>query len=96
MEFYISDEVKLTYMDQILTLDLGNCGSGRNVRKAPADELTDITLFADTSSLELFINKGSQVFTTRVYGRGKKASLTGLCNAKIQVYEMSGYEYDRI
>ena len=96
MEFYISDEVKLTYRDQILTLDLGNCGSGRSIRKAPADELTDITLFADTSSLELFINKGSQVFTTRVYGRGKKASLTGLCNAKIQVYEMSGYEYDRI
>ena len=61
-----------------------------------AEELTDLTLFADTTSLELFINKGSQVFTTRVYGKQGKAGLKGQCDARIQVYEMSGYEYGRI
>ena len=96
MEFSISDGVKLTYMDHVLTLDLGNCGSGRTIRKVWIEELTDLTLFADTTSLELFINKGSQVFTTRVYGKQGKAGLKGQCDARIQVYEMSGYEYGRI
>ena len=96
MEFSISDEVKLTYMDHVLTLDLGNCGSGRTIRKVWIEELTDLTLFADTTSLELSINKGSQVFTTRVYGKQGKAGLKGQCDARIQVYEMSGYEYGRI
>ena len=44
MEFSISDEVKLTYMDHVLTLDLGNCGSGRTIRKVWIEELTDLTL----------------------------------------------------
>lgn len=34
-------------MDHVLTLDLGNCGSGRTIRKVWIEELTDLTLFAD-------------------------------------------------
>ena len=95
LEFNISDSVKVTYEDKVLTLDMGECGSGRTIRKVQADELTDITLFADTTSLEIFVNEGSQVFTTRVYGRKGSAVLAGDCRGEIKISEMKGFEYKR-
>ena len=93
LEFFISDSVKLIYEDNVLTLDMGECGSGRTIRKVQIDDLTDLTLFADTTSLELFINGGSQVFTTRVYGRKGNAVFAGDCRAKIHIWKMKGFEY---
>ncbi len=95
LELCIGDSIKLVYKDTILTLDMGDCGSGRTVRKAVLDQLRNITLFADTTSLEFFINEGSQVFTTRVYGRKDKAVFTGNCKAQIQIWKMNGFEMKR-
>lgn len=42
-------------------------GCGRGKRTVEMSELSDIRIFVDTSSVEVFINGGEEVFTTRYY-----------------------------
>lgn len=60
--------------DQLLTLSLGASGYGRKERKTTIENLTNLHIFSDTSSLELFVNDGEKVFTTRTYPTPKKGS----------------------
>lgn len=46
---------------------MGESGRGRKQRFAKVEELSDITIFSDTSAIEIFINNGETVLTTRVY-----------------------------
>ncbi|MFR9257075.1 MAG: GH32 C-terminal domain-containing protein [Merdibacter sp.] len=50
-----------------VTLDITACGCGRTTRSVHLAQLHDLHLFSDTSSLEVFLNEGSEVFTTRIY-----------------------------
>lgn len=45
----------------------GENGYGRRKRMLPMDQLSQLQIFSDTSSLEIFINDGDAVFTSRVY-----------------------------
>lgn len=63
----LSEEIRLTYQDQLFTLDITACGCGRTTRSVHLAQLHDLHLFSDTSSLEVFLNEGSEVFTTRIY-----------------------------
>ena len=42
-------------------------GRGRTCRKARIEELRDIRIFVDTSLVEIYINGGETVFTSRFY-----------------------------
>ena len=42
-------------------------GAGRNKRKAKVSELNNIRILADTSAVELYLNDGEIVFSTRYY-----------------------------
>ena len=64
----IRDDVTLSYQNGLLTLDMGNSGSGRTRRSVLLEQLTALRIFSDTTSLEIFVNNGLEVFTTRVYG----------------------------
>lgn len=46
---------------------MNKSGSGRGVKHIKIPEMNNMTLFSDTSSLELFINDGAYAFTTRIY-----------------------------
>lgn len=63
----IRESAFLSYEDGILTLDMTGCGAGRTVRKVRVPELCSIQILSDTSSLEIFVNEGEEVFTTRIY-----------------------------
>ena len=52
---------------QQLSLTLAQGGEGRTVRYADVDAVKNLRVLADTSSLEIFINGGAQVMTTRYY-----------------------------
>ena len=85
--------VTLSYGDGLLTLDLGDFGAGRTTRCAGLDELKDLRIFADTTSLEIFVNGGEEVFTTRVYGLEGKIRLEGECTGTAVLYDLSGFIY---
>ena len=61
----------IRWSDGLLTLSLdASCGYGRTVRTADIHELHSLRLLVDSSSLELFLNDGEQVMTSRFYPQG--------------------------
>lgn len=52
---------------QQLSLTLAQGGAGRTVRYADVDAVKNLRVLADASSLEIFVNGGAQVMTTRYY-----------------------------
>ena len=53
--------------DILLILDEIQCGMGRTVRSLKVLKLHGLRIFSDTLSLEIFVNDGEDVFTSRVY-----------------------------
>lgn len=78
--------VTLSYKDGLLTLDMGDYGAGRTSRSVLLDELKDLRIFADTTSLEIFVNGGEEVFTTRVYSSKGELSIDGDCSGTMKIY----------
>ena len=78
------------------SLHMGADGSGRTVRSAILPSLERITIYSDTSSLEVFINDGAYVFTTRVYEKQAHTPLS--INGKdlqgsVVWYKMNPYQW---
>ena len=90
MTMTLRNGVTLEWKEGLLTLDLGPCGSGRTSRSVELDRLDHLQIFSDTSSLEVFVNGGSEVFTTRVYGREGGIRLEG-CGARVTLYDLEGF-----
>lgn len=66
-ELHLRESVVLAYKDRVLKLDMTGCGSGRTVRRLKTEKLWKLQIFSDTSSLEIFVNDGADVFTSRIY-----------------------------
>ncbi len=67
MELQLNEEICITMKEGLFTLDIHACGAGRDQRSVALDHLDDIQIFSDTTSLEIFLNDGTEVFTTRIY-----------------------------
>ena len=53
----------------------GEMGRGRKIRQAKIEKVTHVRILADTSLLEIYLNYGETVFTTRYYPQGEKVIL---------------------
>lgn len=89
-------DVQLFYNNHILTLDISLAGSGRTTRSIELNNLNDLHIFSDTTSLEIFVNNGEEVFTTRIYC---KSNGILSCNGEfkeclIDLYELKGFIYE--
>ncbi|WP_044600351.1 glycoside hydrolase family 32 protein [Candidatus Stoquefichus massiliensis] len=89
----IRDDAHLTYQNHILTLSLGQSGHGRATRSIEINEVYQMTIFSDTSSLEIFINDGQTVFTTRVYSESLHQTVEFLTSikGKVTYYPLKPY-----
>ena len=64
----IEEECVLKYEDGVFSLSFeGAMGAGRKVRKALVPKLYSIRILADTSLMEIYLNEGEYVFTSRYY-----------------------------
>ena len=72
LHLQLSEEMHIIFKDGTFTLDIQKAGSGRISRSLRLNTLKDLRIFSDTSSLELFLNGGSEVFTTRVYPNARR------------------------
>ena len=90
-EIYLRSDAKLSYKDQILSLKLGRCGYGRDKRKIRIEKIDNISIYSDTSSVEIFINDGQYVMTSRVYSEKSlfKSSIIGT------LYEMDNIKWEK-
>ncbi len=67
----VDDEATLAYDGSVLRLTMKEGGYGRDERGIEIDAVKNIRLFKDTSSLEIFVNDGWTVFSSRVYSTGE-------------------------
>lgn len=66
----LSDVFALEYRDGILTLTMDEeAGAGRRIRNACVEQVKDIRILADTSAVEIYVNQGEVVFSSRFYGK---------------------------
>ena len=79
----------------LLTLSLKEGGYGRTERSVKVDELKNLRIYSDTTSLEIFVNGGEEVFTTRVYGKKGGFRIEGGCSAKVRIYRLNSFIIDR-
>lgn len=94
MAMTLREGITLSYEDRILTLDLGTCGAGRGTRKVQVEELRHLQIFADTSSVEIFVNHGEEVFTSRIYSLDGNVSVKGSCSGKMTIYPLKSFSME--
>ena len=94
MKMILREGISLAYEDEILTLDLGQFGAGRDNRKVRLEKLKSLQIFADTSSLEIFVNHGEEVFTSRIYNLTGKLSIEGQCKGNMTVYSLKPFSVE--
>lgn len=64
------------YKKQIFGMKfINSSGYGREKRKISINQLTEIRILFDSSSIEIFLNKGEAVLTTRIFKKEKDYSL---------------------
>lgn len=81
----LRQDTSLTYKDGLLTLRHGESGYGRRKRMIKLDKLSQLQIFSDTSSLELFVNDGDYVMTSRVYPKANQDKINLKANGNGQV-----------
>ena len=79
-EITIAMDVHIRFEKEVIRLFFTNdCGSGRTERKAKLSSLKSIRILVDTSLMEIYINEGELVFTTRYYKTIEGNSLEVVC-----------------
>ncbi|MDO5293528.1 MAG: glycoside hydrolase family 32 protein [bacterium] len=84
IQIQISDGLVLQYENDVFSMKFtGNLGAGRTERKAIVKELNEVRILCDVSLMEVYLNHGEYVFTTRFYG--EDAPLTVLVDSEDSV-----------
>ncbi len=83
--------ITMDYNEGVFTLDMKDSGSGRKQMHIEAPAINELSLFSDTSSLEIFINHGQYALTTRIYETNEKIRFVS-----DQAVDMTCYELDSI
>lgn len=89
---HLRKDVKISYKDHLLTLTLQESGYGRDIRHVEINHIQEIDIFSDTSSLEIFINKGENVLTTRVYDDKDDTQIKVSCDCYLKLYHLKAYQ----
>lgn len=66
-EIEFRENCKLSFNNRVFKLELGKAGYGRDMRGVNIDLVNSLRIFSDNSSLEIFLNDGEEVFSTRIY-----------------------------
>lgn len=85
LQITFENSATIKYTEGILALNITkDSGYGRKERLVKLDKLDKIRILSDTSSLEIFINEGEEVISTRYYPKNcTKLSIDGIGSAKI-------------
>ncbi len=98
LEIIIKDSIKLEFSQSknLFILSFIDGGAGRTKRCTELDNLNDLHILFDKSCLEVFINDGETVFTSRHFCRGKNViQIRGdKFSATVDIWEMGSYSFD--
>lgn len=91
-ELKLRESAVLSYEDGVLKLNVSGCGSGRTERGLNVEKLWKLQIFSDSSSLEIFVNDGADVFTTRVYDSMENLRIVMETGELSGTWEYNSYE----
>ena len=81
----LTDVFSLEWKDGLAELTMDQeAGAGRGVRYARIEKVREVRILADTSAVEIYINQGEVVFSSRFYGKCLKHTL------KVKAEEFQG------
>ncbi|MDO4273697.1 MAG: glycoside hydrolase family 32 protein [Eubacteriales bacterium] len=67
-EIHLGRDLSLSYRNGCAVLTLSeDAGAGRRTRKARLDQLKEVRIVSDISAVEIYLNRGETVFSTRYY-----------------------------
>lgn len=90
VKIQLREDVFLSWEKGLFRLNMGKSGHGRKERIAEIKQLRNLTIFSDTSAIEIFINDGENVMTTRVHSENLEQKVTFL--SKGNVGNVAGYK----
>ena len=95
-ELLISEGCSIKYKENKFILEFLNdrgkqIGGGRIKRSAYLEKLENIRILIDTSSIEIFINEGEMVFTTRYYPDEYSFRVSG--DMSLIIYKLKSFNY---
>lgn len=88
----LRSDMVIDYHEELLTITMKESGYGRDQRHIVIENLMNMTIFSDTSSLEIFINDGEYAFTTRIYDHSKDLEISIDTNIPCTYYELDKYQ----
>ena len=91
----IMEDVKLSFKNNIFSLEMNESGEGRDKRAVYLEELKNIQMFVDTSSIEIFINNGEEVFTSRFYPKNKKIFIKIFNKGTCTCYDLNKFKIEK-
>ncbi|MCC5896157.1 MAG: glycoside hydrolase family 32 protein [Alkalibacterium sp.] len=75
LSIHLKEDTVLSYDNHLFSLSHGPSGFGRSERTVELDDLTQIHVIADTSSIEIFLNDGDYVLSSRVYPKHERDTI---------------------
>lgn len=92
----LSEDILLSWECGVFTLQfLNESGCGRTVRKAQIAKLRNIRILKDVSMLEIYMNDGEYVFTTRYFPKETLRTVLNLQGCKsAKLWKMKAMEVD--
>ena len=87
------EDVKLSYDNNIFSLEMQESGEGRDKRSVYLEELKKLHIFVDTSSIEIFINDGEEVFISRFYPNKTKINIEVFNHGSCSYYDLDEFKY---
>lgn len=81
----LREDLTLSYTDGIFTLALGESGYGRDERSVAIENIENVRLYSDHSIVEVYLNDGAEVFTSRVYNKAMNKNLTLEGNGQVNI-----------
>lgn len=95
----LDNNIKLSYSksDKIFSLEfLNKTGAGRRKRVVLLERLHSLRLYRDYSSVEVFLNQGEEVFSTRYYPEEEKCTIDIKCKmAELTIWELGEMRYGK-
>lgn len=85
------DAAVLEWQPGLVTLSFLEGGAGRTLRRVAVDQLNALRILGDSSSLEIFLNDGQQVLSTRYYPQPEAQGIA-ITGAQARVWEMGAMQ----
>lgn len=73
--FHVSYDKETGVFDIEFTGGADSCGRGRSSRSVRLENCRNLRMFVDSSAVEIFLNDGEEVFTTRFYPTNGKSNM---------------------